>query len=125
MQAQLKPCLVFVVLMLAIGVLPAAAQPPPPPPPALTPWCESQKAACETTCKELGPQKTASIDFKCLDEGISTTTSTRSVQCVCLDAAGNILSSSTLGGAGAAVISVGGSSSSSSSSASGRATSGR
>jgi hypothetical protein len=127
MRGHSKHFSVAIVLMIAVAVLPsleiAAAQPPPPPPTPLTPWCASQKAACETTCKEV-PQ-TASVDFKCLDQGISSTTSTRSLQCVCLDAGGNILSSSTLGGAGAATISAGGSSSSSASSASGTASSGR
>ena len=116
------------VLLLAVSVLnnahQASAQPPPPPPPPLTEWCKSQQTACNTSCKQLSQPNT--VDFKCLDEGISDTTSTRSVQCVCKDAAGNILSSSTLGGAGAAVVSVGGSSSSSSSaSASGTSRSGR
>ncbi|KAG7670416.1 hypothetical protein Ndes2526B_g00167 [Nannochloris sp. 'desiccata'] len=118
MYGRFMRSLVAVVLMTGAVVLsnahPATAQAPPPPP--LTEWCAAQQ--------ELGPES-VSVEFECLDEGISDTTSTRSVRCVCLDAAGNILSSSTLGGAGAAVISVGGSSSSSSAVASGTATSGR
>jgi hypothetical protein len=125
MHGHFKRFSVGLVLLMAIVALSnvhqAHAQTPPPPP--YTPWCQDQQVACNSSCAKLS--QTASVDFKCLDEGISTTTSTRSVQCVCLDASGQILSSSTLGGAGAATVSAGGSSSSSAASASGTVRSGR
>jgi len=118
MRFSVAGLLIIVVLGLS-NATPATAQDPP----ELTEWCAAQQEVCNESCNELGHE--VSVEFDCIDQGISDTTSTRSLQCVCLDAAGNILSSSTLGGAGAAVVSVGGSSSSSSAAARSTVTTGR